>query len=888
MAVCVAGAVLATACGAAVARADAPPPLSSDRTPVDIGSTFGSGVFGRWIVDAAGLPAYRYAIDQQRDPRARQSELGGATDAWHQLGNDHVVADAFNHGYTQLWSQDRLYQWTNLYDASTDHFSGGFGYLKIGGRVMSTLYDDRPPGTSVTRDWNTGSARTLTADPQATVDQHVYAPFGDDPILLHDVTIANPTARTLRAQWYEYWDVNPAVEQNGPRNRGLAPPAWDPTSRTLTVDQLPDLGDADPLTIYAAPVGAPVDGFETDARTFFGAGTRAAPAELKAGALSGSIAPPAPNGRPGQTLFVLRSPVDVPPGGTVTLRYAYGAAHRAAIAPLLDRYRRAADPLATTLGAWRAWLPQISLPAAPWLSRELQWDAYMVRSGETYEETCGHHILSQGGYYQYGLGLQGGFRDQLGLSLSMISLDPEITREVIRYSAQEQERASGHVPYAMAPMCIPVAAPSADLDAWFLLAASEYALTTRDLGFFDERVRYQDGGDGPLWDHVKLSFHHMEDVVRRGPHGGYLDSAGTGDWADFGAQFMQMTESMLITAQLAYVYPRLADVADLRGDAAFAAHLRATAALLHDVLTREYVPRGWFSRGYSGARQLGRTTIYEEPQPWALLAGAATPDQAGRLLANVTRFLRGVGAPGGPSPIGSAQSPAADDPGVGERASPLFQQAGILGSYGGGNAVFLGGVWYALNGPLAWAAGELADTVPGAGRFAWDEFLRNTLAWHANAFPAHWDSTISVDDVCWAWYSSDAARCGDQDLAPQYRYDGDILNLHAWWLFAVQRLAGIEPTAAGLRIDPHLPFALFSLRLPDAGLASEPRRLRGYLRPVAGGPLRVEVTLPPRASGVPTAWVDGRPVPATVQGRTATFTLPTSAGRATDWALTWG
>ena len=38
-----------------------------------------------------------------------------------------------------------------------------------------------------------------------------------------------------------------------------------------------------------------------------------------------------------------------------------------------------------------------------------------------------------------------------------------------------------------------------------------------------------------------------------------------------------MTESMLVTAQLAYVYPRLAELADLRGDRAFAAQLRAAA-----------------------------------------------------------------------------------------------------------------------------------------------------------------------------------------------------------------------------------------------------------------------------------------------------------------------
>ena len=52
--------------------------------------------------------------------------------------------------------------------------------------------------------------------------------------------------------------------------------------------------------------------------------------------------------------------------------------------------------------------------------RELQWDAYMLRSGTSYEEGCGHHIISQGGYYQYSFGFQGAYRDPLQHMLPMI------------------------------------------------------------------------------------------------------------------------------------------------------------------------------------------------------------------------------------------------------------------------------------------------------------------------------------------------------------------------------------------------------------------------------------------------------------------------------------
>ena len=38
-----------------------------------------------------------------------------------------MVANAYNHGYTQLWSQDRVYQWVNRYSAAQRQFAGGFG-----------------------------------------------------------------------------------------------------------------------------------------------------------------------------------------------------------------------------------------------------------------------------------------------------------------------------------------------------------------------------------------------------------------------------------------------------------------------------------------------------------------------------------------------------------------------------------------------------------------------------------------------------------------------------------------------------------------------------------------------------------------------------------------
>ena len=116
------------------------------RAAVPIGSTSGSGAFGRWAVDGSGLPLYRYTLDQARAPFARQPELLGRTDAWHQIGNERAIATASNDGHVQLWSQDRRYQWANRYDPGARQLAGGFGWLRSGGTAFSTRYADRPAG----------------------------------------------------------------------------------------------------------------------------------------------------------------------------------------------------------------------------------------------------------------------------------------------------------------------------------------------------------------------------------------------------------------------------------------------------------------------------------------------------------------------------------------------------------------------------------------------------------------------------------------------------------------------------------------------------------------------------------------------------------------------
>jgi Glycosyl hydrolase 36 superfamily, catalytic domain/Glycosyltransferase family 36 len=868
----------------------APRPLSHEKSSPEIASAYGSGAFGHWLVDASKLPAYSYEVDELTSPLAPQPELSGNVNAWSQIGNGRAVAIGSNHGYTQLWSQDRLYQWTNYYEPAHNHYSGGFGYLNAGGHVLSTFYDDRPAGASTQRIFGVGYYEKSTAVAGISEQDRVYAPYGDDSLLLHDVTIKNTSSKPLKGSYFEYWDLNPVIQGVSQIPRGFTAPVWDPQTQTLSAAQLPADVDTQPLSVFASALQAPVSAYDTSTSAFFGSGTRAAPAAVVAGRLTDSIAPGAGAGTVGSGMFALQSPISLGPRKSVTLRYAYGYGHPEAIPAMLARYRANARAFKQSESQWFKWLPKVDLGSSySWLSRELQWDAYTVRSGASYEECHGRHIISQGGYYQYFFGENEAARDPLQHALPMIWSEPALARDVIAYTAEEQPAAGGAIPYGVTGMCKRFDLGTADdLDQWLLWSAADYSLYTRDFSFMNERVPYYQGtSSGTLWEHLKLAFRHQEEVIGRGPHGEYL-TGSTGDWNDFSTEFNKMTESSLVTAQAAYIYPRLALVADQLGDSAFASELRAAGARDETVVAGQFVQGetvtpsdaglGWFARGYAGTSQLGAGAMFEEPQAWALLAGAATPLQTTELVAAYRRFLVGIGAPFGPTRIGASMTPGSTDPGANEQNQP-----GLNNSRG-----FPGGAWFALNGQLVWALAQLGGVVPEAAAYAWDEFLRNTLAAHATAFPEHWDGLTSIDDECASYFQTTTSGCGiglATGAGAVNGYDTQIMHQPAYSMFDLLKLAGVEATSDGYEVVPHLPMSTFDVRFPQVGVAEQSGLIRGYVT-ASSATVTMRVAPPPGVAPAAARTFAGRKkVAHTVVGGLVQFTLPTSPGAPANWAV---
>ena len=141
----------------------------------------------------------------------------------------------------------------------------------------------------------------------------------------------------------------------------------------------------------------------------------------------------------------------------------------------------------------------------------------------------------------------------------------------------------------------------------------------------------------------------------------------------------------------------------------------------------------WFRRAWFGHHLswIGEDHLWLEPQPWAIIGGAATPEQRKTLVTALDELVRE------PSPIG-AMIESQGDP-------AMASSFGILTN---------GGIWPSINGTLIWAL-AMAD-----GALAWDEWKKNSLAMHAEAYPEIWYGIWSGPDT----YNSVLSRYPGQTM----------------------------------------------------------------------------------------------------------------------------
>ncbi|MFW9849121.1 MAG: GH36-type glycosyl hydrolase domain-containing protein [Candidatus Thorarchaeota archaeon] len=871
------------------------------------GKAFGSGYFGEWITDEFGLPAYRYTCNQITDPKAKTAtneQWRLSTDHSHQVGNDRLVAVVSNYGHVQVRQDEGSPKFLNDYVPDNLQFAGGFGYLTDGKSVLSTCYSGEEE--SFDRVFGVGYYRKTVKGYGLCADQIVFAPFGDDPLLISQVKIENNRNESVDLRWIEYWGcqqyqfsmksfvkatiakIHPtllrrelarqyshtvsAINEKGMLDvtQFTGEPFGDRVKWRLLRFLLHFVGkeitggpikfpvkeavleDLSPPPIFLVSLDAPYTGFSSNASAFFGEGRVNAPDGIQT-PLSDL---PSTSEDSERGLFLERK-IRLEPGESKILYFAFGYTTTGhTLENLVRKYEtNPSDLLSASCNKWKQNRIQLDTDDEKWVDRELLWHNYYLRSNLTFDSFFREHILSQGHIYQYLIGFQGAARDPLQHVMPFVYSEPSIVKNVLRYTLKSV-LPDGEIPYGVVGSGMKMPAPfrPSDLEMWLLWSASEYVLATRDLDFLEEKIPTyplygRKAGESTIGNLLKRCYHHFVDVIGTGKHG--LQRLSNGDWNDtmvvgyvpeeLRDEVEEVGESVLNAAMASYTLNIYGRLLEYTGDESLANDVYHRAEAQRKAVSQQWVGK-WFKRSWLNEELgwVGEDNIWLEPQPWAIIGGAADSKQRKILVQTIDELVRKP-QKNGAMILGKPDEKMEGDDGVSTNA----------------------GVWPSINGTLIWAL-SLVD-----GKLGWDEWKKNTLAYHGDCYPEIWygiwsgpdtyNSEISkypggtivtglhetdrVDTVMRAKAQDDESTIGD---VMQVNWtDFPVMNMHphAWPQYSLTKLMGIEFNPYGIDITPTLPKNKYRFTTPLLEIEREPSSFRGRYSPISGGVWKISLKL---------------------------------------------
>lgn len=890
----------------------------------------GSGRFGSWSLDASGLPAYRYEMNHRRNPRAYYVNTEGSDrrDHWHQFGNDHITGLAGNDGVVQVYLADHGGVFLNRYVPAHDPprsligylieaerlliqffgrlraryilwrmrnrivprgvnpakpesppahgarsgfaYAGGYNYLSDGEETWATAYRYYPLGAgSGRRVFGIGYFETEFTHRNIRHRRRVYAPYGDDPVVLSDVEIENLRDVPVSIRCYEYWDVN--VHQmrvqwlrsglfaaNGNQERILINRRFQPIVHEesggqalrfqqqrsagfdLTPDELSGLVDSRPPDVFLANLSGhdrrAVD-YYVDKRTFFGSGRAFEPDAVRLRLDGKANAPNADDTMP--YCLVFQHNLELAPGEKAQLRFAYGAlADSDRSLDFLQRYNHDADVFAETEQAWKNQLPYFSNGRSPILNRETTWHAYSMLSSTVFNEFYASHYVPQGSAYLYLHGADGVPRDQALFALPLVYVRPALARQELIFLMQLRSTDTNALPYAFVGSgaqdnALGLHSKPSDLDLFFLLAMAEYLSATGDSSFLQERYPLFQPGRPPdkglrltVLEHIEAAFRHLE-TLGLGPH--HLLVIGSGDWDDsivainsFKPTFdrsrtLREGESVPNSQMALHVLPLVAALI-APYDANLAQRMRTLTQTLRTALAEQWDQElGWFYRAWvwydSGVNDvIGDSTLSLQAQVWALISGLA--EELGvedQLVQTIKMRLD-------------------DDSPTGAMLEPQGQ------------------VWPAVSQLLTWGYCRHHPEL------AWRSLNRHTFALHASVFPSIWFNIWTGPDGTNSKGMVEAGGTWASAVTPMTDCPMMNANQNAMALLGLLRVCGIEPAPSGdgLDIAPVAPPERYVLHTELLHLEVAPGKIAGEYCAANEGTTTLHIHVPTDAEKVVT------------------------------------
>ena len=738
--------------------------------------------YGAWR-DQDGLPVFDYTADHLATAEAEWDPQVSAPTRqhWSVVGNRAISLWAANDGTVALWDESDCLRWLTAPDPEG---TGTSSVRRADGTSWGSAFVDRPKGSTPTRTFGPTWFTVTAEDDEVRLERTVLCPEGEVPWLLVRVVLTSRDGREHRVEHREQWRLRPRHCLLGTDAIGRRTLAEEVTSFEVELYEgvaratevrahtAPDVVDRGHLDVLDASFGEAPGASSASTTDLLRAMGR--PRRLVLQQLRGLPARACSDGLTHPTLQLV-SDVTVPAEGEVVLWARFGRDDRPPAMPPQGLFEDSLSALARRL-------PTAAAAQAP-EAAEIPWHVALLTGAAAHDDVMGGHSLDQGSAYSYVIGVDAATRDVLQHALPLVYSEPDLALSVLRHCVA-RATPQGDLPYGLDAGKRPwseLFQPS-DQNLYALWLAAEHLAATGDVSAYHADAPYHPvHGAEPvsLTEHLCRQFRFFVDEVGRGERGHVR--MRNADWNDgaIGASgvprevMIAKGESVLNSAFAAWVLPVWAGAADRLGRPDVAGEARTLAGELCDAVRESWNGR-WFHRAYApGADPVGDTECWLEPQPWAILSGAASPEQAAQLLDTVDRLGRAG------SPLGSRALFGEHGPGLAAAAQQDQSQ-----------------VWLALNGTLVWAAARAGVD------WAWDEWRRMSLARHTSTYPHIWEGTLSGPD---AWLGPEASRPGRTWSAPEAGISMQAFpvanaHAHAQPVLAYLRLLGVEPGTDGALI----------------------------------------------------------------------------------------
>ena len=179
----------------------------------------------------------------------------------------------------------------------------------------------------------------------------------------------------------------------------------------------------------------------------------------------------------------------------------------------------------------------------------------------------------------------------------------------------------------------------ADDALWLVSSIVQYVRETGDVGFVDTVVRYADGGEGTVYDHMKRILDFSAKQV--GAHG--ICKGLRADWND--CLNLGGGESAMVSFLHHWAICNFVELAKKLGRNGDAEDYETMAAAVKKISRQELWDGQWFIRGITAkGRKIGTQTdtegrVHMESNTWAVLSGVADPEQGKLAMDAVDEYL---------------------------------------------------------------------------------------------------------------------------------------------------------------------------------------------------------------------------------------------------------